>query len=68
MTVSQFFILEDLQNHELGLNWYQIRSKTYYIPKVSKFSVKKDISVDTLEISFLNAYFTDQNIKQRRGQ
>ena len=38
----------------LGLNWYQIKNKTYYIPKVS-----------TCHLLRVNVYFLDQNIIKR---
>ena len=33
-----------------GPNWYQIRNKICFVPKVSNYSVKKDGYVNKLEV------------------
>ena len=49
-----------------GPNWYQIRNRTCYIQKVSKFYVGKRISIVTCKyVLHVNMYFTDQSIMQR---
>ena len=51
-----------------GSNWYQIRNKTCYIPKVSNFSVGKGHLWEPalkFHLWYVNVYFTDNNIMQR---
>ena len=51
-----------------GLNWYRIGDKTYYIPKVSKFSVERGYLCQQAwkcHLQDVNVYFTHQSIMQR---
>ena len=49
----------------LGLNWYQILNETCYIPKISKFSLEKMISMLTRLKMSSSACISDQNILQK---
>ena len=51
-----------------GQNWYQIRNKICYKAKVNKLSVGKGHlceQASKFHLSYVNVYFTDQNIMQR---
>ena len=51
----------------MGSGWHQIEDKTWYIPKVNKFYIEKNIFVNRLEtvIFGMQMYFTDLNIMER---
>ena len=54
----------------LGRNWYTNWTKTCYIPKVSKFYVKRIFMLTGLNSRYhiwhVNVSFTNHNIMQRR--
>ena len=53
---------------ESGQNWHQIGNKAFYILKVSKFYIKKMISMLAglkVPLCCVNVYFTGQNKMQR---
>ena len=51
----------------MGSGWHRIEDKTWYIPKVNKFYIEKNIFVNRLEtvIFGMQMYFTDLNIMER---
>ena len=57
-----------LTSMEFGSNWYQIRNKTCYIPKVSKCYVKKGYVCEPVwecHLWHVNVYIKEQSLMQR---
>ena len=64
----QLSLKSALTSMEFGSNWYQIRNKTCYIPKVSKCYVKKGYLCEPAwecHLWHVNVYIKEQSLMQR---